>query len=132
VCSSDLAYARERTCDSDYKRAARQQQVMRALLSKMSQPGAVLQLPGLIQTVGRSVQVSKTFKTSMVADYLAEAVSVPAENFTNLVLGPPTYANNAPGASICPLMPVLAATSIKLFGQDSLWYGKAKPRNVCP
>jgi hypothetical protein len=29
-------------------------------------------------------------------------------------------------------MPVLAAESIKLFGTDSLWSGKAKPRNVCP
>ena len=127
-----LAYARERTCDSDYKRAARQQQVMRALLSKMSQPGAVLQIPGLIQTVGKSVQVSKSFKTSMVADYVAAAVSVPDANFTNVVLSPPTYASNTPNASICPNMPVLAAESIKLFGTDSLWSGKAKPRNVCP
>src|ERR1035437_4581484 len=125
-----MAYARERTCDSDYKRAARQQQVMRALLAKMSQPGMIFQLPGLISTYGNSVQYSPNFKpTSDVAKYVAAAQNVPDGNFTNIVLAPPQFANKTTNASVCPIMPALAAESISLFGQDSLWYGVPTPRN---
>lgn len=129
-----LAYARDRKCVgcNDYMRSARQQEVLKALLKKMSQPGEILQLPTLISQVGSSVQTSPNFKPSMVADYVAAAQNVPPENFTNLVLSPPDYAVNSTNASICPIMPKLASESIALFGKDSLWFGKAAPRNVCP
>jgi LCP family protein required for cell wall assembly len=129
-----LAYARDRLCGgcNDYKRAARQQEVILALLHKMSQPGEILQLPTLISQVGSSVQTSPNFKPSMVADYVAAAQNVPAANFTNLVLSPPDYAVTSNNASICPIMPKLSALSIKLFGQDSLWLNKPTPRNICP
>ena len=129
-----LAYARDRKCSgcNDYKRAARQQEVLLALLKKMSQPGAILQLPTLISQVGSSVQTSPNFKPSMIADYVAAAQNVPSGNITNLVLSPPDYAVTSNNASICPIMPKLAAMSIKVFGQDSLWLNKATPRNYCP
>lgn len=134
-----LAYARDRKCAgcNDYKRAARQQQVMRALLDKMSQPGEVLQLPTLISEVGSSVQVSPNFKADMVANYVDEAINVPSGNFSNVVLGPP-YTTSVPSSlsggsdSICLNIPKTAAESIKLFGQDSLYYGKTIPSDNCP
>ena len=139
-----LAYARSRHSSggSDYKRAARQQQVMLALLKKMSQPGMIFQLNNLIARVGSNVEVGSTdaanpFKPSMVADYIADAEAVPANNFTNLVLGPP-YTASIPHslaggkASICLNIPMVATQSIKMFGTDSLYYGKAKPANTCP
>jgi LCP family protein required for cell wall assembly len=134
-----LAYARDRKCAgcNDYKRAARQQQVMRALLAKMATPGAMLQLPSLISQVGSSVQVSKNFKASMVADYVAAALNVPDSSFSNIVLGPP-YTSSVPSGlnggidSICLNIPKTAAESIKLFGPDSLYYGKPVPSDNCP
>ena len=138
-----LAYARSRHGGgNDYKRAARQQQVMLALLKKMSQPGMIFQLNNLIARVGSNVEVGSTdpanpFKPSMVADYIADAEAVPANNFTNLVLGPPYTApipHSASGgkASICLNIPMVATQSIKMFGTDSLYYGKAQPANTCP
>jgi polyisoprenyl-teichoic acid--peptidoglycan teichoic acid transferase len=138
-----LAYARSRHGGgNDYKRAARQQQVMLALLKKMSQPGMIFQLNNLIARVGSNVEVGSTdaanpFKPSMVADYIAAAEAVPANNFTNLVLGPPYTASiphNLSGgkASICLNIPMVATQSIKMFGTDSLYYGKAKPADTCP
>ena len=139
-----LAYARSRhnSGGSDYQRAARQQQVMLALLKKMSQPGMIFQLNNLIARVGSNVEVGSTdakkpFKPSMVADYIADAEAVPANNFTNLVLGPP-YTSSIPHglsggkSSICLNIPMVATQSIKMFGMDSLYYGKAKPANTCP
>lgn len=138
-----LAYARSRHGGgNDYKRAARQQQVMLALLAKMSKPGAIFQLNNLIAQVGASVQTGSTnpakpFKPSMVADYIADAEAVPSGNFTQIVLGPP-YTASIPmsisngKSSICMSMPMVATESIKLFGVDSLYYGKPKPANTCP
>lgn len=134
-----LAYARDRKCAgcNDYKRAARQQQVMKALLTKMSQPGQILHLSDLISQVGNSVQTSPNFQPTMVADYLADALNVPDSNFTNLVLGPP-YTTSIPRSldggsdSICLNIAKTAAKSIAMFGPDSLYYGKATPANDCP
>ena len=138
-----LAYARSRHGGgNDYKRAARQQQVMLALLKTMSQPGMIFQLNNLISRVGSNVEVGSTdakkpFKPSMVADYIADAEAVPSNNFTNLVLGPP-YTSSIPHglsggkSSICLNIPMVATQSIKMFGTDSLYYGKAKPANTCP
>jgi LCP family protein required for cell wall assembly len=130
-----LAYARERTCDSDYSRIARQQQVMLALREKMKNVSNILKIPDLMRQAAQEKNLtwSSNFKpTPMIQQYLQEAFTVPKENFTTAILSPPLYAKNVAGASICPLMPALAAESIKLFGQDSLWNGKATPRNVCP
>ncbi len=137
-----LAYARSRHGGgNDYKRAARQQQVMLALLKKMSSPGEIFQLDNIIARVGSSVDVGSTdpthpFVPSMVADYIAIAEQVPANNFTNIVLGPP-YTTTIPRsisgkASICLNVSMVATESIKLFGTDSLYSGKSKPANTCP
>jgi LCP family protein required for cell wall assembly len=125
--------------NSDYLRISRQQQVMLALLHKMASPSEVLQIPGLIQTVGSSIVTgaldpAKPFEPSMIADYVNLAESVPNGNISQVVLQPNTYAfSNLAGwgASICPNLPAVAKESIAMFGQDSLYYGKPAPKNVC-
>jgi LCP family protein required for cell wall assembly len=129
-----LAYARSRhgPSNSDYKRAGRQQQVILALLHKMSSPSQLLKLPRLISDVGSNVET--TFPANRVADYAAAAANVPSSNFTQIVLGPPYTVGGITKskASICLLMPKVASESITLFGEDSTWYGKPEPTNTCP
>jgi hypothetical protein len=108
---------------------------MLALRDKMSNVTNILKIPDLMRQAAKEKNLtwSANFKpTPMIQQYLQDAVSIPKENFTTIVLSPPLYAKNTPTSSICPIMPALAAESIKRFGQDSLWNGKATPRNVCP
>ncbi len=131
-----LAYVRSRhgSHNSDWARASRQQEVMVALLHKMSQPSQILTLPNLISTLGASVTTN--FPANKVADYMALGQNIPKENFKQVVLGPPytiTNVNNInSAATTCLLNNKVAALSIQFFGQDSTWYGKPPPANTCP
>jgi LCP family protein required for cell wall assembly len=131
-----LAYVRSRhgTANNDWRRASRQQEVLVALLRKMTQPDQLLALPGLISTLGSSV--STNFPADRVAGYLQIGDSVPHDAFAQVVLGPPyTLSNvNSKGsaATTCLINARVAELSVQLFGSDSLWYGKAAPANTCP
>ena len=129
-----LAFVRSRHGSSDWARSSRQQQVLVALLHKMAQPDQILNLPGLISTVGSSVTTN--FPSDQVADYVAIGQDVPSENIRQVVLGPPytiTGVNNVnSAATTCLLNARVAALSIQLFGKDSTWYGKPAPANTCP
>ncbi len=129
-----LAYVRSRhgADNSDWKRASRQQQVLVALLHKMAQPSELLKLPSLISTLGSSVTTN--FPANQVADYVAMGQDVPSKNFSQVVLGPPYSVTGISSAtsSTCLLNAKVAALSVQLFGQDSLWYGKPAPASTCP
>lgn len=129
-----LAYVRSRHTfgDYDWGRSSRQQEVLVDLLHKMSQPSQVLNLPKLISTLGSSVTTD--FPADKVADYVAIGQSIPSQNFKQVVLGPPYTILNITtvNAATCLLNDKVAALSIQLFGQDSLWYGKPAPANTCP
>jgi LCP family protein required for cell wall assembly len=131
-----LAYVRSRhgTGNNDWKREDRQQQVIVALLHKMADPGSVLQLPSLIQKLGSSVATD--FPEDRVADYVNIGLSIPSDNITHVVLGPPDYTiipkTTGTAATTCLLNDRVAALSVQIFGQDSLWYGKKAPANTCP
>ena len=63
--------------------------------------------------------------------------SIPSENITQVVLGPPTYTltsgNSASSAATsCLINSKVAEVSIQLFGQDSTGYGKPAPADTCP
>jgi hypothetical protein len=107
---------------------------MLALVHKMAQPNELLALPGLISTL--STSITTTFPADKVADYVSIALAVPSKNFSQVVLGPPYTilgVNNVSSASTtCLLNAKVATLSIKLFGKDSLWYGKKAPANTCP
>jgi LCP family protein required for cell wall assembly len=129
-----LAYVRSRHGSSDWSRSARQQLVLQALARKMAQPNELLALPSIISAVGKSVVT--TFPSEKLADYVSIAMAVPSKNFSSVVLGPPytiTGINSLNSASTtCLINYRVAALSIKLFGKDSLWYGKRTPANTCP
>jgi LCP family protein required for cell wall assembly len=129
-----LAYVRSRHTvgDYDWGRASRQQEVLVDLLHKMAQPSQLLNLPKLISTVASSVTTD--FPGNQVADFVAAGQSVPKENISQVVLGPP-YSNpvpNDPYYRYCLLNAKVAALSIQWFGTDSTWYGEATPANTCP
>jgi LCP family protein required for cell wall assembly len=132
-----LAYVRSRhgSDNNDWKGASRQQQIVVDLLHKMAQPGQILALPDLMSTLGSSVATD--FPANQVADYVAMGQSIPSENITQVVLGPPTYTltsgNSASSAATsCLINAKVAELSIQLFGEDSTWYGKPAPANTCP
>jgi LCP family protein required for cell wall assembly len=131
-----LAYARSRhgadgsEGNNDFKRADRQQQVLISLLHKMSSPSQILNLPNLTSTVGSSITTN--FPRDKVADYIAMGQDVPSQNITNVVLSVPEYGNYFGASNSCLYNYKVAAESIKLFGQDSTWYGKPPPANTCP
>ena len=131
-----LAYVRSRHGadgsggNNDFKRADRQQQVLISLLHKMSSPSQILNLPNLMSTLGSSITAN--FPRDQVADYIAMGQDVPSQNITNVVLGVPDYGNYFGASNSCLYNDKVAAESIKLFGQDSTWYGKPPPANTCP
>ena len=134
-----LAYVRSRhgsdgtTGNSDYARADRQQQVLLALLHKMAEPGEILALPGLISTIGSSVNTD--FPANKVADYVSLGQGVPKGNIKQVVLAPPTYSKTGISkvtASSCLINAQVAALSVQWFGKDSTWYGQPAPANTCP
>ena len=131
-----LAYVRSRhgADNSDWAREGRQQQVVVALLHKMAEPSALLQLPNLISKLGSSVLTD--FPREKVADYIDIGQSIPKENIKQVVLGPPNYtvllsSGSSTASTTCLLNARVAALSVELFGQDSLWYGKPAPANTC-
>ena len=131
-----LAYVRSRhgadgnADNNDYKRADRQQQVLISLLHKMASPSQLLNLPNLVSTVGASITTN--FPRDKAADYIALGQDVPSQNITNVVLSVPQYGYFIGAANSCLYNDKVAAESIKLFGQDSTWYGKPPPANTCP
>jgi len=131
-----LAYVRSRHGadgsggNNDFKRADRQQQVLISLLHKMSSPSQILNLPNLMSTLGSSITTN--FPRDKVADYMAQGQDVPSQNITNVVLSVPEYGNYFGASNSCLYNDKVAAESIKLFGQDSTWYGKPPPANTCP
>jgi LCP family protein required for cell wall assembly len=131
-----LAYVRSRhgadgsSGNNDFKRADRQQQVLISLLHKMSSPSQIFNLPNLMSTVGSSITTN--FPRDKLADYIAMGQDVPSQNITNVVLSVPEYGNYFGASNSCLYNDKVAAESIKLFGQDSTWYGKPPPANTCP
>jgi LCP family protein required for cell wall assembly len=124
-----LAYTRSRHGygNSDYARAARQQQVLASVAHKMATPAMITKLPSLMDAAGSSVTTN--FPASQVADMVEFAQSVPSDNYANYVLGPPYSVSTATAtaATSCLDLGKVAPLSVKLFGTDSRYYGKTQP-----
>jgi polyisoprenyl-teichoic acid--peptidoglycan teichoic acid transferase len=123
-----LAYARSRhgSGNSDYARAGRQQQLLVALEHKMATPSVVVNLPNWTQQAGSMVRTD--FPASKVADMVAAGQKIPPENIDRYVLGPPYSVSSATAtaSTSCLMLDKVAPLSIKLFGQDSRYYGKTQ------
>jgi LCP family protein required for cell wall assembly len=128
-----LAYVRSRKSpgDNDFGRSSRQQQVLVELMHKMAQPGQILNLPGLISTLGSSVTTN--FPADQVANYLDIGQKIPSDNIKQVVLSPDqSYSEYLPNGALCLFNSKLSALSVQLFGKDSLWSGKPAAENTCP
>ncbi len=83
-----LAYSRSRHTTNDFSRAARQQQVLRALLERFNQPGAKVDVPKLLASLAH-------LKTDIPADKLPTILEIGrrsrAAAVTDEVVQPPQF-----------------------------------------
>ena len=119
-----LAYARSRrgAGDNDFTRARRQQQLLVALGTRVTDPTLLPRLPSIIDAGSRTVRTN--FPQDRLGEMLAVAQGVEGEEgISRIVLGPP-YARNPPagtpgGYQLVLDLDRLAKLSIELFGDDS-------------
>lgn len=119
-----LAYVRSRqgVGDSDFTRAARQQQLLVALRAKLTSPGMLPKLPSIIQVAGDTVRTN--LPTDRLDQFISLARNVDTSTIQRYVLGPP-YSIHPPTSSTGGIyelrlqMDRMARLSIKLFGNDS-------------
>jgi LCP family protein required for cell wall assembly len=124
-----LAYARSRhgSGNSDYARAGRQQQLLKAVARKVATPALAVKLPDLM---GQAASlVSTNFPAARVADMIDLAQSVPSSNYDAYVLGPPYSVSSATAtaSTSCLELDKVAPLSVKLFGADSRYFGRTQP-----
>ena len=119
--------SREGVGDTDYSRAARQQDVLVAIEQKMATPEGLLMLPDVLGLVGSSIQTDFPMRT--VNKYIPIAQRIdPDHDVEKCVLGPP-YDFHPPttdtrGTWTSRLKPALVARlSLDFFGRDSRFYG---------
>jgi LCP family protein required for cell wall assembly len=126
-----LAYVQSRHGDNDYRRAARQQDVIVALEKKLSSPSMLAKLPKFLSAAGKAIHTD--YPLDQVKDRAILARSLPADAIEKCVLGPP-YSVHPPmyttgGKWTSQLdMGLVASLSVYMFGEDSAYYGTAQPK----
>ena len=131
-----LAYVRSRQGigDSDFTRAARQQQLLIALRAKLGTVGLLQKLPALLKVAGRTIRTD--FPPDQVRQYLELASGISDTNIKRHVLGPP-YAVHPPLSSTGGIyvlqidFKTWSKLSIKVFGNDSA-YASGAPGDAPP
>jgi LCP family protein required for cell wall assembly len=118
--------SREGAGDSDYTRAARQQDVLEALEQKLATPQGLLMLPDVLGLAGTSIQTD--FPLKSVKSYIPIAQRITSKDVSKCVLGPP-YNYHPPssetrGSWTSRLKPwMVASLSLYMFGSDSRFSG---------
>lgn len=134
-----LAYVRSRygTGDSDFTRAARQQQLLLALRSNLKDPAMIARLPDVLKAAADMIRTN--FPNDRLDAMLALARVLGDDGITRIVLQPPTYAVHPPTSStnatyILRLkLDAVARLSVDLFGEDSrYWTGVALSPSASP
>jgi len=124
-----LAYARSRqgVGDSDFTRAARQQQLLVALRNKLTSPEMITRLPDIIRAAGDTVRTN--LPTDRLDEFITLAREVDSDAINQHVLTypiafhPPTSATG--GVWTLQLhMDKVAELSKMLFGSDSRYAGE--------
>lgn len=122
-----LAYVRSRQGigDSDFTRAARQQQLLVALRAKLASPAMITKLPDILQVAGDTVRTN--LPTDRLEEFIALARGVDTSTIKRYVLGPPISlhppSDTTGGIYTLQLqMDRMAKLSVDLFGSDSRYY----------
>jgi LCP family protein required for cell wall assembly len=123
-----LAYVRSRQGlgDSDFTRAARQQQLLVALRAKLSTPAMIPKLPDILRVAGDTVRTN--LPTDRLEEFIALGRTVDTSSIKRHVLGPP-YALHPPNSTTGGIytlqlqMDRIAKLSVELFGTDSRYAG---------
>jgi len=127
-----LAYVRSRqgVGDSDYTRAARQQEVMVALAKRMASPALIAQLPSLLDAAASAIKTD--LPSGRLPDMIGLASGFDLANVTKVVLSAP-YNYHPPSSTTGGVwtsrlhMDRIAALSVKLFGTDSRYFTPSAP-----
>jgi len=134
-----LAFVRSRQGlgDSDFTRAARQQQLLVALRHKLTDPAMIPQVPSLLSIAGETIRTN--FPPARLGEMLALAERTQDANIVRVVLQPPTYSVHPPtdttgGSYILRLdLAAVAKLSIQLYGSDSTYQAVAgSPASPAP
>ena len=117
-----LAFVRSRSTPADdFNRARRQQEVLLALLEKITNPSMLPRIQQLIGVAGDTVRTN--FPSDRLSDVLALAGGIDASTVSQVVLGPP-YSVLVPGSQAAGMYSLhldlhkVAALSIKVFGSE--------------
>jgi len=129
-----LAFVRSRQGlgDSDFTRAARQQQLLVALRHKLIDPAMIPQVPSLLAIAGETIRTN--FPPARLGEMLGLAEQTDDSNIVRVVLQPPNYSVHPPtdttgGSYILRLdLAAVARLSIQLYGADSAY----QPAAVSP
>jgi len=122
-----LAYVRTRkgAGDSDFTRAARQQQILLALRQKLTDPGMLPRLPELVGAAAEIIRTSYPASEIGQAFQMAQWMDAASDR---VVLGPP-YSHHPPSSSTGGSWTLkldldrVAVLSRELFGADSRYAG---------
>ena len=121
-----LAYARSRkgSGDNDFTRARRQQQLLLALRSRLTDPALLPQLPSIVSAGAETIRTN--FPQDRIQEMLTIAQAIEGDDsIKRVVLGPP-YAKNPPagtpgGYQLYLDMDRLSKLSLDLYGEDSAY-----------
>jgi LCP family protein required for cell wall assembly len=126
-----LLYARSRygPNNNDWQRSRRQQDLLRALISKTKNPSVVVRAPEIMGSIAGMVRTNVPLnQLSEVLDLLAASNDA---NARHVVLKPNEYASRIPPAEVGGRymtqlkMDAVAALSVELWGQESRYYQDA-------
>jgi LCP family protein required for cell wall assembly len=127
-----LRYVRSRHgSGGDFGRNERQQQVLSALRKELLKPENLAKLPDIVEAL--SLVINTDFPPDQIDTLVALADQVEEEPSQSFIFRYPEWASHQRriftcGRSVIQLrMDKIAALSIELFGENSLWNGKTPP-----
>jgi LCP family protein required for cell wall assembly len=125
-----LAYVRSRmgVGDNDFTRADRQQRLLLALRTQMTDPANIGRLPAVLDAASRTIRTN--FPPERLGDTVATLQETAQGAIRRVVLQPPTYSVHPPTSSTGGTytlrlhLDALRKLSVELFGEDSdFWTG---------
>ncbi len=127
-----LRYVRSRHgSGGDFGRNERQQQVLTALRKEMLKPENIAKLPDIVEAL--SLVITTDFPPDQIDQLLALSDIVEEEPSQSWIFKTPQWATHLPGNKTggrpltYPRMDRIAALSIEVFGEKSLWNDRPVP-----